>query len=236
VLSHLTAAALWDLQVPLGDQEDRRVDLIVPAGSAAESRSDRRVHRSGLYDVEVTRVRSFDVTTPARTWRDLAAVLPPDALLAVTDQLLAGRCTREELAAALELRPSGRGCARARAVLPLGDEKAGSPMESVLRWRLHVAGLPAPVLQFGVWDGGRFAGQADMVWEEAKLLVEFDGSVHRDPDVFVQDLRRQNRLVAAGWTILRFSGADVLTRCDEVVAEISRALRAAARPRPDAPL
>ena len=52
--------------------------------------------------------------------------------------------------------------------------------------------------------------------------------VHRTPltdrDVFVSDLRRQNRLVAAGWTVLRFTSADVLGRAHEVVVQIRRAL------------
>ena len=56
------------------------------------------------------------------------------------------------------------------------------------------------------------------------MLVEFDGDVHRDRKVFVEDLRRQNRLVARGWTILRFTSADVYGRPDEVVAAIRRAL------------
>lgn len=99
VVSHLTAAALWGLQVPLADAGDRRVHLIVPMTSRAESRADRRVHRLPLSGVETTRRRSLPVTTPARTWRDLAAVLQPAALLAVTDQVLGGWCTRVELPA-----------------------------------------------------------------------------------------------------------------------------------------
>src|SRR4051812_37791134 len=80
---------------------------------------------------------SMRVTSPARTWRDLAGVLPPAALLAVTDQLLDRRCSRADLAQQLARRPTGRGCARAREVLPVGDPRAESPMESVLRWILH---------------------------------------------------------------------------------------------------
>ena len=98
-------------------------------------------------------------------------------------------------------------------------------MESVLRWLLHAAGLPAPDLQHVVsTPGGVFVGAADMAWPERKVLVEFDGDVHRERDVFVNDLRRQNRLVAEGWTVLRFSSADVYGRPDEVVAAIRRAL------------
>lgn len=224
VVSHLTAAALWEVEIPLQRSGDRRIDLVVPLSSRAESRVDRRVHRVGLAADDVTRHRSFPVTVPARTWRDLAAVLQPPALLAVTDQLLAGRCTPDVLQEQLDRRPTGRGSARARAVLPVADHRAGSPMESVLRWLVHVAGLPAPDLQHRIRTPiADF--HADLAWAGRKVLVEFDGDVHRDRRVFVEDLRRQNALVAAGWTVLRFTSADVLGRPAEVVAAIRRALR-----------
>ncbi|MGY1839043.1 MULTISPECIES: endonuclease domain-containing protein [unclassified Modestobacter] len=63
-----------------------------------------------------------------------------------------------------------------------------------------------------------------MAWPERKVLVEFDGDVHRERRVFVADLRRQNRLVLEGWVVLRFSSADVLGRPQEVVAAVARAL------------
>ena len=228
VASHRTAAALWGLEIPLQDPADRRIDVTVPCASRAESRRDRRVFRCDLSSDETTQRRLLPVTTPARTWRDLAAVLERPALLAVTDQLLVRRCTRDELEDQLTARPRGRGCARAREVLPLADRRAESPMESVLRWLLHEAGLPAPVLQHQLHDGaGRFLGRGDLVWPYHRVLVEFDGDVHRDRDVFVKDLRRQNGLVGDGWVVLRYSSADVRGRPEQVVAEIRRALRRA---------
>jgi very-short-patch-repair endonuclease len=157
--------------------------------------------------------------------RDLAGVLTPAALLAVSDQIVNGLASRRELGEELLRRPSGRGCARARRVLAQADPRAESPMESVVRWLVLEAGLPTPDLQFGVRDAaGVVLGRADLAWPQRKVLVEFDGDVHRQRDVFVRDLRRQNRLVAAGWTVLRFTSADVLGRPDEVLAEIRRAL------------
>jgi hypothetical protein len=127
---------------------------------------------------------------------------------------------------ALAVRPAGRGSARARAVLPLADSLAESPMESVLRWLVHAAGLPRPVLQHPVRDAaGKFLGRADLAWPARKVLVEFDGDLHRERGVFVNDLRRQNRLVAEGWLILRFSSADVLGQPEKVIAAIRAALR-----------
>jgi very-short-patch-repair endonuclease len=225
VVSHATAAGLWGVQVPLQVERSGRVDLTVPMSSRSESRRDRRVHRTPLPEEDRTRRGALPVTTPARTWRDLAAVLTPPALLAVTDQFLARWVTRDELARQLRGRPTGRGSARAREVLRVADPRAESPMESVLRWLLHEAGLPAPELQYVVRDAaGSSLGRADLAWPDRRVLVEFDGDVHRERDVFVNDLRRQNRLVAAGWTVLRFTSADVLGRPDDVVEEIRRAL------------
>jgi very-short-patch-repair endonuclease len=226
VLSHTTAADLWDVAVPLLPAGDVRVHLTVPPESRSESRRDRLVHRTLVPEQDTTRRRSLPLTTPERTWRDLAGVLPEGALLAVTDQLLARWCSRADLERQLADRPTGRGCARARAVLPVADPAAESPMESVLRWLVHAAGLPAPVLQYVVRDdAGRFLARADLAWPDRRVLVEFDGDVHRERDVFVGDLRRQNRVVGAGWTVLRFTSADTLGRPDDVVAGIRRALR-----------
>ncbi|MGY1682710.1 DUF559 domain-containing protein [Geodermatophilus sp. SYSU D01176] len=224
VISHTSAAGLWGVAIPL-QREDPRIHLTVATGSSVRDRRDRVVHRTPLIDDDVTTRDGVPVTTPERTWRDLAAVLEPAALLAVTDQLLARWCGRPDLGTQLIRRSTGRGSARARAVLPVADPRAGSPMESVLRWILHEAGLPTPDLQYVVRDAaGGFLGRADLAWPGHRVIVEFDGDVHRERDVFVGDLRRQNRLIAAGWTVLRFTSADVLGRPQEVVAEIRRAL------------
>jgi hypothetical protein len=224
VVSHGTAAALWQVEIPLS--RDERVHITVSTGSAVRARVDRSVHRAPLEPVETTRLGHVPITTRARTWRDLAAVLEPPALLAVTDQMLAAGCTRAELTRQLEWRPYGRGAARARKVLPLGDPRAESVMESWTRWLVHDADLPMPDLQVDVHsDDGFFVGRADFLWRLQKVIVEFDGDHHRERSTFVHDLRRQNALVAAGWTILRFSSADVLGRPEYVIATIRRALR-----------
>jgi very-short-patch-repair endonuclease len=84
--------------------------------------------------------------------------------------------------------------------------------------------MPAPAPQFVVRDVDGIVGRADLAWPEQKVIVEFDGDIHRERDVFVRDARRQNRLMAAGWTVLRFTSADVFGRPDEVLAQIRRAL------------
>jgi hypothetical protein len=224
VISHVSAADLWGLQIPMRDRADQRVHLTVPTTSRAESRIDRRLYRLPLDERSVVRRRPIPVTTPTRTWRDLAAVLERPALLAVTDQMVGGLIGRDELRAELVARPGGRGAARARDVLPLADGRAESPMESVLRWLIVSSDVPAPDLQFDVCDAHGFVGRADLGWPDQRVIVEFDGDVHREREVFVRDARRQNRLIAAGWTVLRFTSADVFGRPEAVLAAIRQAL------------
>ncbi|MGY1740771.1 MULTISPECIES: endonuclease domain-containing protein [unclassified Blastococcus] len=224
VVSHLTAAALWGLQIPLV-ADDPRVHLTVPPGRRVRSRADRRLHCSVLPTGQVVRRRRVPVTSLERTWLDLAATLAAPSLLAVTDQLLRRGVAVPALEDVLAAAPSVRGVRTARRVLPLADPRAGSPMESVLRWLLHEAGLPRPELQHVVLHAtGEPVGAVDLAWPEHRVVVEFDGEVHRDRRTFVDDLRRQNGLVLAGWTVLRSGSADVLGRPARVVAVIRKAL------------
>ncbi len=50
-------------------------------------------------------------------------------------------------------------------------------------------------------------------------------STTRSPDAFQHDRTRQNHLVALGWTVLRFTWADVVHRPDHVAQTILRAVR-----------
>jgi hypothetical protein len=227
VVSHLSAAALWDFEVPLVP-DDERVHLIVSREERVRNRPDRVVHCSEVPPAETRHLRGVTVTSPSRTWVDLAAVVPPPALLAVTDQMLARRFPGDEFPAILRRSGGRRGVVTARCTLPWADPLAGSPMESVLRWLLVEAGLPRPVLQHVVrHPDGRFLGRVDLAWPEQRVAVEFDGDVHRDRRVFVDDLRRQNGLVLADWTVLRFTSADVLGRPETVVRTTRAAVGAA---------
>ena len=53
---------------------------------------------------------------------------------------------------------------------------------------------------------------------------EYDGSGHREN--LTGDNRRQNRLVDAGYRLLRFTAADVMSAPNSVVALVRRALSA----------
>jgi hypothetical protein len=111
-------------------------------------------------------------------------------------------------------------------------------METRLRWLLIQAGLPRPEVQTNLHDGnGRFIGRADLYYRAAKLILEYDGGNHRER--LVEDDRRQNLLIGAGFRLLRFTATDVHNRPEVIETQVrgslisgsSRAARKAPSPR-----
>lgn len=71
----------------------------------------------------------------------------------------------------------------------------------------------------------------DVVFRHWRLAIEVDGrAFHTDRRSFQRDRARQNRLMNAGWTVLRYTWEDVTQRPERVIAEIQTACsRAASR-------
>ena len=79
-------------------------------------------------------------------------------------------------------------------------------------------------------EGAKFRQQepvqnyyADFLCEEARLIVEADGSQH-DAET---DAERTQALEAAGYTVIRFWDNDILSNTDGVLEDIARVLRLA---------
>lgn len=70
---------------------------------------------------------------------------------------------------------------------------------------------------------GRFI--PDMTWEDKKLIVELDGKdAHRTPAQRTKDAKRQKWLEARGYTVIRFTWAQVQFRQEWVAAVVRRHL------------
>jgi very-short-patch-repair endonuclease len=76
-------------------------------------------------------------------------------------------------------------------------------------------------------DKNRY-GRADLYYPSARLILEYDGANHRDR--LVEDNRRQNLLLSAGFQLLRFTAGDIYNEPD-VVAALVRSALAGATPR-----
>jgi len=96
-------------------------------------------------------------------------------------------------------------------------------METRLRWLLLQAGLPRPEVQTDLRNPeGRFIGRADLYYPSARLVIEYDGANHRER--LVEDNRRQNLILTAGYRLLRFTAADFNQRPDSLLAQVRRVL------------
>ncbi|SDO72092.1 hypothetical protein SAMN05660199_02431 [Klenkia soli] len=147
------------------------------------------------------------VTSGPQTFLDCAAIMSADELCAVGDALLrAGAMTDEELSARLARGGRARGVVRARTVAPHLDGRAMSRPESQVRWWLLDSDLPPVELQVPVRDRrGAVVAHADLGWEEWRVLGEYEGRQHAEPDQFDRDVDRYSLMAADGYLLLRFA-------------------------------
>lgn len=213
------ATAAWMLGLHLVPTDP--VEIIVPPSSGVRARPGLTARRRELLESDLVSIRGLRATVIHRTLCDLCIRLPAlDALIAIDMAIHLGHTD----AAALSRHGTRR--LRSLALLAAGAE---SPMETRLRWLLIQAGLPHPEVQTNLRDPEqRFVGRADLYYASARLIIEYDGANHRDR--LVQDNRRQNLLINAGFRLLRFTATDVHQHPEVVVAQVRDALREGVSP------
>ncbi len=115
----------------------------------------------------------------------------------------------------------------------LADRGAGYiPPASGLEARFFAlmveAGLPLPERQVDL-GGESWVGRVDYLYRHLGLVVEVDSDVHHTSKLDAEaDARRDQRLRAAGFEVLRVTGEQLGERPQEVVALVRAALREAA--------
>ncbi|HZB20147.1 MAG TPA: hypothetical protein VE463_09945, partial [Blastococcus sp.] len=168
------------------------VHVVVSPRRVVPQRSGITVHVRSLADGDVTEVDGLRVTSGARTFLDMAAVLSPAELLALGDALLrGGHLDHEALGRRLARAGGVRGVVRARQWAPHLSAAAGSHPESTLRYWLLVSDLPAPELQVPILDpSGREVVHADLGYSRWKVALEYEGRQHAECDQFGRDIDR----------------------------------------------
>jgi hypothetical protein len=225
--SHMSAAWLWGLA-----DDPPEPTVTIPHVRVARV-GGVRVVRSRI-PVRVVVRRAIPCTDPVRTILDCAAETGPGEIDDLTDRALARRAFRtDDLVWAVEVHPVLRQHpARAKLAARLAVRGVtGAPAPSVLESRtarlLCAAGLPAPTAELAWGPQRRY--RLDFAYPAVKLVVEVDGhAFHFTPEQQRWDNRRQNALVSAGWTVLRYNWWDVTYDPRRVGAEIAAAYRALA--------
>ena len=189
-----------------------------------------RTHRVAVSDDELDVYQGLPITGLLRTAVDCILWLPAEAGRdLVTDAFQRRIFSPVELRDALRAQPQRHGLARAWQVMNDVGDGAHSHGEVLLHGLLRGAAIGGWSANVPVYDDAGQIGIVDLVFDAEMLVVEFDGrAFHTDPASFQRDRTRQNRLIAAGYRVLRFTWDDVVKRPALVVAQIRQMLRAAA--------
>jgi len=220
--SHTTAAAIWGLPLPRAREREALVHVSTTSGHAPTG-SNVRGHRVRRLDAVVR--DGLSVTSPARTWLDLASLLTVPELVVVGDALLAASlCTPDELLSQVESNPGRRGLRSLKAALVLVREGVDSPMETLLRLLLIGNGLPEPIVNRRYWaPDGSYLGRVDLSYPQWRIAIEYEGDGHRtDIEQFNRDIRRRERFESADWSVVRVAREGVLRYPRETLGIIRR--------------
>jgi hypothetical protein len=217
VLAHLAAAALWRTSrfpAPIPH-------VLVPGHHRPIEGIVLHSYRQ-LDPLDVIVYRDIPVTTVARMLVDLSDVLTKFQLANVmyeaayrrrldldatrrARQRANGRRNLHVLDAAIDLYLSGSAGTRSR-------------LEDTFLSLLQFGGIPEPLVNMEV-----LGEEVDCRWPEQMLVVEVDGPGHRDrPPAKRDDARKDAKLRAAGYTVLRFTDVEIERRPEDVLARLLR--------------
>ncbi|GAB3770762.1 hypothetical protein FB382_000579 [Nocardioides ginsengisegetis] len=236
LLSH--SSALPEYDVPVWN-----IDLSTVHVTRRDRRSGRRErgvcqHAGLLLPEDIVERNGVPVTSPCRTVLDLTTVAGAEECLVVATHLVrAGETSVDELRGryerGMEMWPR---TLRTDLVLRLIDDRLESPGEVRAWYAMFRHGVPAPVPQYEIRDGGRVVARVDFAWPDLGVFLEFDGLVKyqggadgQDPSgVVVREKLREDRIrELTGWRCIRITWAD-LQDPERLAARILRALYPAA--------
>ncbi len=174
-----------------------------------------------------TWINGFPLAPRARAVVDaLRTVESNEALLILQRTLQLHWITPAEIERASTYLHRHRGLPQLRSMSREAAAGAHAESERIMIKILNSARLPGWVANQPIHDDRGMVGIGDFVFEASHLVVEVDGQAwHTTPDRFQRDRERQNRLVNAGWTVLRFTWSDLVDRPQYVIDSIRRALR-----------
>jgi very-short-patch-repair endonuclease len=209
VLSHLSAAELWEIRrrVSRGwDADDRDsvrpVDVTVPSTAGKSRRPGINLHRSAtLLPSQCTQRFGIPTTTPSRTLVDLRALLSPAQFNAAVREAEFLRLPIAE---------------------PSGPPRTRTDLEQLFLSRCRHHRLPTPAVNAKV---DRF--EVDFLWGEPRVIAEVDGwESHRTRSAFEADRARDARLAVLGYTVVRFTWRQITDDPADVVRTIRALLKA----------
>jgi hypothetical protein len=196
VLSHRSAAALWELLRPI----EGPVEVSIRTKNGRRPRYGIRVHRRAGLPMQSLTIRSLiPVTVPWQTIEDLRGVVSPQ---------LQRRALRQAEVRRLAPGPHSPG------------DRTRSDLELYFLNLCRRNGIPPPLVNVRI---GRWT--VDFLWPEHRLVVETDSwRFHGGSVAFEDDHARDLDLRRRGYAVHRFSERQIREEEDVVVFDLAAAL------------
>lgn len=227
VFSHVTACQLWGLTLPDPLDHQSQLDVLRTTGRNRIRRQGCVGHRGLESRAHVVR-HGLRLTGLADTWVDLGEVLgrglDPDDLVLLGDEVATrlagppepGSATPDwsigptALRAALARRVRPRGRLAMEAALERVRAPVRSPMETRARLMFVRAGFPEPAVNRDVHGrDGQWLLEGDLVWEEQRVIGEYQGRDHGSIRARSYDAHRRAVAGDDDWSVLEIYAADV---------------------------
>jgi very-short-patch-repair endonuclease len=195
------------------------IEVITPGRRV--SRSGFRMVRRRVSPSHVLRRGKLSTLSPELVAIDAAARDSGERI----DHLLRARYSLERIAGALSACPGRPGNRARRRVVRRSRSLPWSQAERLFHDMLDRNGIKGWVANATI-RVGEASYAPDVAFGPTPVACEVDGYEHHSSrEAFTRDRRRQNALVLAGWTVLRFTW-DMLTDEQAVVTAVRAALRA----------
>lgn len=217
IISGVTAARLYGLPLPreLSTwQPGQPVTLTAKVGTRRRSTKLVSWNHQKLDVGRCVEWMGVRVASREDTWFQLCSLLPLDARVAMADSLVRlprfgyeGRSqpwsTLDALHTLIEERRGSPGVLAARRALHLARVGADSPQETRARLAFRFGGLPEPSLNSVViHPSGHPRIQVDFMWEQERLVAEYDGVKHFEGDRAARDQDRALALRDMGFLVI----------------------------------
>lgn len=207
--------------VRFADGRDRRyrpipVTMISTSGGQHRRQDGLGPTRRAVHEHEITRVGSTRVATLARATYDSALDAPNlcEAVVAidmsVSTVIQQGRTTLGNLARLIGQHAKTRGIVQARNALALASTRSASPWETRTRFVAEkVCGFTELEVNVPIFDlSGSLAGIADLLDRKVGLVIESDGSGHRDEAAHAEDNVREEAFEVLNLFVSRVGAVD----------------------------